>query len=322
MSMQQTIPSIEQLFNQVFSWMQDDLAEIEIWEWLREVVVWRREQLGQSYAMYAAVLPILATLQAGGDYQKAIPLAAAWILQDLASDIFDDLQDKDLKPHPWYSWPAERTMLIGVGLLFAGQHCLARLDTSALVGSDIQQRWSQTGLWATRYQQPSEMVTAETYFDVITAKSGIIVSTVMWCGGRLATTETGTLSALEAYGLALGILIQLCDDGRDLAGKNNSYEPTLLSQLHELIRMVYTKAHRTPGSPINGSMNTENEVGMHDPAFPLLAYSFLVHMMEVYENKAISALAPFAEGTLIPLIEYARHFRCTVSQPLSNVTQR
>lgn len=313
-------PSIDSLFVRVFEWVENELTKLTGWSWLGELVVWRRHRLHDTYGVYGITLPILATTLVGGSDRKAIPLAAAWVLYDLASDIFDDLQDKDEKPHPWCNWPPDRAMLAGLGLLFAGQHCLAQLDAPAEVLKEIQQRWSQTGLLAALNQHSTEQTTAERYFEEITAKSGIIFSSVMWSGGRLASSETDKLSALEEYGLALGILIQLCDDGRDWAVPSENKKSNIQSTLYQLIAMGHPKMPRIQDIQIRGALYPGAEKEMLNVVFPWVAYTFVIEMMKVYEEKAISALSPFTNGPVDHLIDYARYFRSTVSEPLSKHT--
>jgi len=55
------------------------------------------------------------------------------------------------------------------------------------------------------------------YFRSIAGKAAAIIATGVWLGGRLATDDSQTLTALKEFGLALGMSIQISDDCLDLA---------------------------------------------------------------------------------------------------------
>ena len=70
-----------------------------------------------SKMVHGALLPILTFGASGGCVEQAIPLAAAWVLYDLASDIFDDIQDSDEKNRPWVQWKTARAMNVGIQMI-------------------------------------------------------------------------------------------------------------------------------------------------------------------------------------------------------------
>ncbi len=54
------------------------------------------------------------------------------------------------------------------------------------------------------------------YFRNVAGKAAAIISTGVWMGGRLATTDAKTLDLLKEFGLALGMANQISDDSLDL----------------------------------------------------------------------------------------------------------
>lgn len=159
----------EQTFAATFAFIESICLTDLPWPYLQEAVIWRQQALAQGYSPYNALLPALATCAVGGSTEEAVPLAAAWVLSNLASDLFDDLQDQDEKHHPWIQWPPDQVMMTGLGLLFAAQQSLASLNTTQETHRAILERWARTGLLAAQQQAAERPHTTAAYFRQIAA---------------------------------------------------------------------------------------------------------------------------------------------------------
>ena len=201
----------EALFADLCSFVQDQAVAPLDWPALSEAVAaWQQDD-----SRLVSLLPVYTTVAAGGTVKAAMPLAAAWLLTNLAGDIFDDIQDQDKDYYPWHRWPAAQAMTVGLALLGSAQTCLATLPSDAYQA--ISAAWASTLSLAAKaqWQAPTHPDEAA-YFSHITAKSGLVLAQVVWAGARLQTETPELLQAAHDYGLNLGLVIQIWDDCRDL----------------------------------------------------------------------------------------------------------
>lgn len=166
----------------------------------------------------AATLPIWTCIAVDGAAETAVPLAAAWFLYNLASDIFDDLQDQDGKERLWNTWETAQAMNVGLGLIAIANQYLARLSTTPNAHCDILDAWARTFTLAAQGQNNvAKRPSLEDYFRQTITKSGFIYATIARAGARLVTSNSALLNAMYDYGYALGMVIQIVDDCRDIS---------------------------------------------------------------------------------------------------------
>lgn len=315
----------EQTFAATFAFIEAIYLTDRPWPHLQEAVIWRQQALAQDYSSYNALLPALATYAVGGSTEEAVPLTAAWVLSNLASDLFDDLQDQDEKHHPWIQWPPDQVMMTGLGLLFAAQQSLASLDTTHETHRLILERWARTGLLAAQQQAAERPHTTAAYFRQIAAKSGMIYATVTWSGACFAGAPAETVAALEEYGLAIGMLLQLRDDcwdvGVESAGDLQAGRVTL-PLLYALSRTDHPRHSQLQTLWDTGARSPEETREIGAILQEMDAFRFVVAMARVYEQKALAALKPLPVERTAPLCTYATHLFETLlnrtSQPQAN----
>ncbi len=241
-------------------------------------------------------LPILGCSAVGGNPDQAIPLSAAWILYDLASDIFDDLQDQDKPTLPWLQWSPDQAMLVGVGTLFTADLCLTFLEGEAEACAAIQRRVAQAGLQAAHAQSIStDTLSVPDYFHRIIANTGAVLATITWAGARSHTDNPVYLNALYQYGLALGTLLQLWDDCVDLSPADlvtdlsrHTYTLPILYALEQtdhpshkrLCSLLYPRQNMTEAE-VEDLLHLLHEVQV---------WPFMVAVAKAYEQKALTAL--------------------------------
>jgi geranylgeranyl diphosphate synthase type I len=268
---------------------------------------------GEAKPAYRDVLPLLTCLASGGDVEQAVPLAAAWIFYNQASNLFDDLQDQDGKPLVWNDWDAVRASQVGLGLIAAAQLCLAKLETDRVAHADILQAYSNTLALAAR-EQANAVTCPElpAYFRHIVGKSGLIYATVAWSGVRVHSQARDALEAMHQYGMSVGVLIQLLDDCRDL---HNGYLDSDLDTNPYTLPVLYALSQEEePGRQrlaalLQAPKKTPESIAeicaiLEDAD----AFSYCVAMMKVYEQKAVHALQGFRPERRAPLVDYATDF--------------
>lgn len=276
---------------------------------------------GSCMMEYFYTLPILSCMAVGGTAERAIPLTGAWILYDLASDIFDDIQDRDRKDLPWNHWPPDQAMLVGVGALFAADLCLASLETDDTARVEIQRTIADAGLQAARGQSiPGDNLSLRDYFQRTIANTGVVLASILWAGARLWTSDQRHLSALYDYGLALGTLLQLWDDCVDLQPSRLVSD---LARKHYTLPILYALS-QTDHPQYGRLAYLLHQDNLTDPQdvtevvqllHEMRTWPFIVAMAKAYEQKALAALEVFPHGHTTFLREYVeRIFRSFVDR--------
>jgi heptaprenyl diphosphate synthase len=301
---------VDQQFELVSHYLHQTILPETHWPLLNEVIIERIEQTAGTTTMYAATLPLLTAHAAGGETGQVVPLAAAWFLYNLASDLFDDLQDGDRKAVPWAQWSKDQILMTGIGLFFAANYSLTELHVPEDAHREIARQWAQVGLTAAREQlipgqNPldkevtgllrKEPPRLEVYLRHVAAKSGLILSAVAWAGGRAVSAPPAKLAHLQAFGQALGMLVQFRDDIIDIAAPADTNDLTqgywtlpLLFGLNQKLHPLHTRLKEICYSNCTQSADQLAEVqsileAMH-------AFTCAANVIRTYKHKAIDSL--------------------------------
>ncbi len=306
--------TISRLFAQTYDFIFEKALVDWAWDDVLTAVSSRQTAYQDTRAAYAHVLPILTSLAVGGQTQLALPLAAAWVLYDLASDIFDDLQDRDGKDWPWNYWQPARGMNVGLGLIAAAEICLANVPASGDVRADILESWAHTFARAVRGQVEQErMGSLVQYFSQTAAKSGLIYANVARAGARLTTDDSKVLQEIYDYGLALGMIIQLKDDYRDIQSINQISDLNTSAYTLPVLYALSKKEHPCyPELPAHLHSKTEftpaEVMAIHQLLTEMGAFSYTFMMARGYEQKALTALSSFPAAHVTHLTTYVSSF--------------
>lgn len=302
------------LFTAVCQFILDEALSVLEWPDLTAVVEQERAAIQGTSSVYSPILPILTCETTNGPAETAVPLAAAWWLHNLASDLFDDLQDRDGKKQLWNDWEPAKAMNVGLGLIAAGNICLTRVQASHNAHRDILDSWARTFAQAAQGQiDLPEQPSLEAYFRQTIAKSGLIYATVARAGARLNTDAAPVLDAMYNYGYALGMVIQIVDDCRDLLPSHAASDlaegvytlPVIqaLSQKEakeypELATLI-ASSHRLSANELEKALHLISESGALSRSFAFARF---------YEQKALGTLKIFSPERVIHLAAYVSHF--------------
>lgn len=163
------------------------------------------------------LLPSLTTRALGTSTKADIPVSAAYLACNLASEILDDAFDSTCTNRPWTRWSQGRVAMAVLDLIWISQASLARLDVSQAAHQDILHAFAETGLLALEGQRQSltPIRTLDEYWAQATKKSGAVFGLGVWAGARLLTDDPLLLSSCLKFGIRLGILSQITDDIAD-----------------------------------------------------------------------------------------------------------
>ncbi len=161
----------------------------------------------------------------GGDWERALPAAAAVELLHNFSLIHDDIEDRDCtrrgRPTLWPLWGDAQAINAGDALFTLAYGALQRLPATgcpadrALVALE---RFTQTALRLTEGQchdmafEHRSTVTESDYLAMIAGKTAALLALACELGGLLADAPAPQTAALREFGHALGMAFQIEDD--------------------------------------------------------------------------------------------------------------
>jgi len=170
-------------------------------------------------------LPLISCLATGGSLEDGIEIASAWYLMYLASDLFDHIEDKEFIPDDLVC-SREEAINLSTALIFLSFHNLSFIESSGGVARSSA-IFSDQGFGATAGQHrslttsPTMMSLSvndalEEYWQTIIIKAGSVFRAGTAGGASAGTLDETIIEGLGDYGTALGVMLQLLDDGLDI----------------------------------------------------------------------------------------------------------
>jgi geranylgeranyl diphosphate synthase, type I len=170
------------------------------------------------------VLLLLANEAAGGDWQKALPAAAAVEFLHNFSLIHDDIQDNSPtrhgRPTVWQVWGMANAINAGDAMFAMSYMALSTLTEH--VSADLtQQVWrifNATNIELTRGQhldmrfEKQSVLSVDDYISMISGKTAALLAACAQMGALIATDNSETAAYYAEFGLNLGIAFQIHDD--------------------------------------------------------------------------------------------------------------
>jgi geranylgeranyl diphosphate synthase, type I len=171
------------------------------------------------------LLALLCCAAAGGDWQVALPAAAAIELIHNFSLIHDDIQDNSPtrrgQPTVWAKWGPAQAINAG-DAMFTLAHLAPHGLTARGVAPEVVlwalERLDQTCLALTQGQyldmsfEGRRRVTVAEYRTMIAGKTGALIAVSTQLGARLGGAAAERLEHFHAYGQSLGLAFQIQDD--------------------------------------------------------------------------------------------------------------
>ncbi|MCA9943664.1 MAG: polyprenyl synthetase family protein [Ardenticatenaceae bacterium] len=190
---------------------------------------WRDEQL-QPAEVHAGkqirpVICLLACQAAGGNWEQAVPAAAAIELLHNFSLIHDDIEDASPtrrgRKTLWTIWGVEQAINAGDAMFAMAHLALNRLvdrGVSAETAVTALRRFDETCVRLTQGQhadmdfETREDVSVDEYLAMITGKTAVLLSLCTELGALIAGCSQQTVHNYAQFGLNLGLAFQVIDD--------------------------------------------------------------------------------------------------------------
>jgi len=169
-------------------------------------------------------LVLLSASAAGGDWQEALPAAAAVELVHNFSLVHDDIQDQSPlrrgRPTVWHRWGAAQAINVGDALFSLAQLALLRLreTVSLQVALQASQILQGTCLSLTQGQyldmtyQNRKDLSLDDYWPMVEGKTAALFSACTQLGALTAGAQPGILESYRLFGHYLGLAFQAQDD--------------------------------------------------------------------------------------------------------------
>jgi geranylgeranyl diphosphate synthase type I len=170
------------------------------------------------------LLVLLCSAAAGGEWQRALPAAAAVELVHNFSLVHDDIQDQSPlrrgRATLWTQWGVAQAINAGDTLFTLGQMALLRLGETvspeiALRSADLLQ---QTCLALTQGQyldlsyEARGDLSLEAYWPMVSGKTAALLSACTQLGALAARASDPVCQAYSRFGRLLGLAFQALDD--------------------------------------------------------------------------------------------------------------
>ena len=229
-------PSLELLTNQMLPKIEHELREVislsdtpettELHAMIAYHMGWNDRGSGTkaSGKRIRPLLVLLTTAAAGGNWQHALPAAAAIELVHNFSLIHDDIEDNSPlrrgRPTLWRRWGIPQAINCGDTVFTLGTLAILRLvdRCSSQVVLDATKTLKETCLELTQGQyldlayEKRQDLTIEHYMKMIHGKTASLIGACTRIGGIIAEREPKILDTYHQFGLSLGLAFQMQDD--------------------------------------------------------------------------------------------------------------
>jgi len=201
------------------------------------------------------LLGLLAYSSITGEYERALPGAAAVELGHNFSLVHDDIEDGDRerrhRPALWARYGIPQAINTGDVLFSLSRVALHRLTELGFPDHTVlrlMRLYDQTcvalcegqylDIWMSDHD---DALSVDLYFDMIGRKTAALIAGSIEAGAVLATEDDEVIAGYRAFGWDLGIAFQLNDDLLGIWGREDATgkEPTDLARKKKTLPVIY-----------------------------------------------------------------------------------
>ena len=208
------------------------------------------------------LLGLLAYASIAGDYQRALPGAAAVELGHNFSLVHDDIEDGDRerrhRPTVWAVHGVAQAINTGDMLFSLSRMALHRLTELGFSDSRVlrlMRLYDETCVALCEGQyidiattESNQPMSVELYFDMIGRKTAALIAASIQAGAILATDDETVIDRYRGFGWALGLAFQLNDDLLGIWGAEQATgkEPSDIARRKKTLPLIYAFEHAGP----------------------------------------------------------------------------
>jgi geranylgeranyl diphosphate synthase, type I len=288
---------------------------------------WRDEQLAPTQVdlgkLLRPQLTLLACRVAGGDPQRALPLAAGIQLIHDFSLIHDDIEDNSDtrrgRPTVWKLWGLAQGINTGDGMYVVAHlalHQLSQAGAPADVTLEVLKRFDQTILTICEGQfldlsfEGDLAINEADYLAMISRKTAALTAAASGLGAIVGGADAATAKALFEYGENLGLTFQIQDDVLGIWGDPELTGKPFAADLYrrKVSLPIIHALHSAERRETLAQIYSQPEIGAHDVRNMLDildqagSRGYTEGVAEHYHHQALSALDA-ARGSAAALAE-------------------
>jgi geranylgeranyl diphosphate synthase, type I len=208
------------------------------------------------------LLGLLAYASITGEYERALPGAAAVELGHNFSLVHDDIEDGDLerrhRPTLWALHGVPQAVNTGDAMFALSRIALYRLSDLGFPDATVlrlMRLYDETCLrlcegqyidiWTSEHD---DAMSVELYFDMIGRKTAALIAAAIEAGAILATDDEEVIARYRGFGWALGLAFQLNDDLLGIWGAETATGKNASDVVHKkkTLPVLYAFEHGTP----------------------------------------------------------------------------
>jgi geranylgeranyl diphosphate synthase type I len=208
------------------------------------------------------LLGLLAYQSISGDYERALPGAAAVELGHNFSLVHDDIEDGSTerrnRPALWTTAGIPQAINTGDTLFSLSRLALHRLEEMGYPPAKILQLmrlYDDTCLalcegqfmdiWTSEHD---EWISVDYYFDMIGRKTASLIAGAIQAAAMLATEDAAIVAAYRSFGWAVGLAFQVNDDLLGIWGDEaiTGKEPSDIATRKKTLPAIYAMEHAGP----------------------------------------------------------------------------
>lgn len=278
----------------------------DLYELLNEPLSVKRRGLAQQAAHDVPwhLLPLTVCQSICGDFERALPVAAAFQLMLGAGDVFDDIEDAD-SPESLF---AKRGYAISTNaattLLILAERSISRLKEKGVEDSVVTMSYERFNAYyslACRGQHldlstpRNSLVTEDCYLEILGMKSASQIECACHLGALVADADNSIIEAYSTFGRNLGMAAQITNDILGVTGgKDIARRKITLPAIYALTNADKKTQKELKGIYINKCEETPDIECIKSLLADSGAIYYATLKQELYKQKAADALSEIA----------------------------
>lgn len=247
------------------------------------------------------LLPLMVCESVCGDYETALPAAAAFQLMVTAGDVFDDIADNDSRESIPAKYGFGTAINAATTLMVLAQQAIGRLKMRGVTNRTIIRLFgvfNSYGVKACTGQHldlstlEEARVTENQYLKILSLKSASQIECACHTGALVGGADSETTQAYRKFGQNLGMAAQITNDiigitsGKDIANRKITLPVVFaLTNLDKSHRFQIEKAYTTKDVE---KMNIEQTQKL---LFETGALYYANLKRQIFKQKALDALS-------------------------------
>lgn len=278
----------------------------DLYELLKEPLLSKRRGLAQEAAHDVPwhLLPLTVCQSICGDFERALPIAAAFQLMLGAGDVFDDIEDADSPESLFAKYGYAISTNAATTLMILAERAISRLKERGVEDSTITrscERFNAYYSLACRGQHMdlsiprNSLVTEDIYLEILSMKSASQIECACHIGAMVAKANNSIIEAYSNFGHNLGMAAQIGNDILGInSGKDIARRKITLPAIYALTNANEKTRTELEGVYINKCEETPDIESIKGLLVDSGAIYYVTVKQELYKQKAADALSEVA----------------------------